>query len=269
MTSFGNLPARALGAAAAIAVLLVLAVPDWPGAAPLFVAAAVVASLATVEAHRLFSADASPVSEIALAVAASAATWGVAASSRLTPVLLVLPGFAASAAPLFRGKPSGSVRSFAATGWVAAAAAVCAGLLFRMREISFWLFMTPLLACWAGDTAAYLAGTAFGRHRMAPSVSPGKTWEGFAAGMAGSVGGAMAAGAAGAGPGALRMAVLGAACGLAGAYSDLAESMLKRDCGAKDSGRFIPGHGGLLDRIDSLLGAVPAAWVLMRVWGIL
>src|SRR5436305_571105 len=109
---------------------------------------------------------------------------------------------------------------------------------------------------WLGDTAAYYGGRAMGRHLLAPQVSPKKTVEGAIAGLIGSV----IAGVAGAiwlhvpVPG---MIWISAATALAGQLGDLAESVLKRSAGVKDSSSIIPGHGGILDRLDSLFFAAP------------
>jgi phosphatidate cytidylyltransferase len=118
----------------------------------------------------------------------------------------------------------------------------------------------------AGDIAAYAVGSLLGRHRMAPVLSPGKTWEGAAASLAASIAVACAVpGLAGTGlpwqpwggwP------LFGAAVGAAGMVGDLAESLLKRETGAKDSGRSLGGLGGVLDLVDSLLFAAPVAWLL-------
>jgi phosphatidate cytidylyltransferase len=115
---------------------------------------------------------------------------------------------------------------------------------------------------WAGDIAAYYGGRAFGVRKLAPTVSPAKTVEGALAGLAASAAVA-AAGSAGlwAGP-TLPWALVGGLLGIAGQVGDLAESLLKRSLGVKDSGHLIPGHGGLLDRLDSLLFAVPALYGL-------
>lgn len=121
---------------------------------------------------------------------------------------------------------------------------------------------TVLLAVWAGDTAAYFAGKLVGRHKLARVLSPGKTWEGFVAGTAVCVAVAFFA---------LyedrdeflaiwQALVLGAVIAFAGAIGDLFESAVKRDMDAKDSGRLLGGHGGVLDRIDALLFAAPAAY---------
>jgi phosphatidate cytidylyltransferase len=128
-----------------------------------------------------------------------------------------------------------------------------------------WVIMSFVLA-WANDTAAYFAGRFLGRHKMFPRVSPKKTWEGFAGGLAGSVAGALALRAMDpvgdlAGLGIAGAVVLGLGAAALGPLGDLVESMLKRAAGVKDSGRLIPGHGGLLDRIDALLFIAPWVWV--------
>jgi len=112
---------------------------------------------------------------------------------------------------------------------------------------------------WAADIGAYFVGRACGRHRLAPAVSAGKTWEGFWGGMVAVALYALGAAWLLAVPVAMTTAWIGLAVG-AGALSvtgDLCESVLKREAGVKDSGRLLPGHGGLLDRIDSLVAAVP------------
>ena len=138
------------------------------------------------------------------------------------------------------------------------------------------LGMLPLLSlvavAKAGDIAAYIGGSLFGRQRMAASLSPGKTWEGAAASLAGSWAAAwillerFGAGTP-AGPWG-GWIVFGAVVGIAGITGDLAESLVKRECGAKDSGRSLGGMGGFLDLIDSLLFAAPAAWLLWVAGGL-
>lgn len=127
-----------------------------------------------------------------------------------------------------------------------------------------WLMFAMLLS-WAGDTAALYVGRTLGKHKLAPRVSPGKTWEG----AAGSVAGGLIAGAIYAHyllPTVLLPVVFGvaAAGNVAGQVGDLAESALKRGAGVKDSGTSLPGHGGWLDRIDSTLFAVPVVYALVR-----
>lgn len=121
-----------------------------------------------------------------------------------------------------------------------------------------WLLFVLLLV-WGADIGAYFVGRALGRHKLAPSVSPGKTWEGVAGGLA--VTSLLAVGfAAWQGLGiadGLLLVVATALVTLASVLGDLLESMLKRHRGIKDSSQLLPGHGGVLDRVDSLTAAVP------------
>jgi phosphatidate cytidylyltransferase len=129
-------------------------------------------------------------------------------------------------------------------------------------QVPWSAMVGAILAVKCNDIGAYFAGHAFGRHRMAPWISPAKTWEGFA-------GGALASIAAGAWVGSTLPAgmwhgiAFGACAALLGPFGDLAESILKRHAGAKDSGTMLPGMGGALDVLDSLLPTAPAAlWLL-------
>jgi phosphatidate cytidylyltransferase len=129
---------------------------------------------------------------------------------------------------------------------------------------------------WIADTAAYFAGRALGKRKLAPQISPGKTWEGVYGALAAVAIYALAlvpvaerAGYSGdPTPLAIALAVV---CALALAaisvVGDLTESLLKRHAGAKDSGRLLPGHGGVLDRIDALIAAMPPA--ALMAWGLL
>jgi phosphatidate cytidylyltransferase len=122
---------------------------------------------------------------------------------------------------------------------------------------------TVLLAVFADDTAAYLIGRLIGRHKLAPSLSPGKTWEGFVAGTAAAILMSFFALYEQDFLSIPESIVLGAAVALAGAAGDLFESALKRDLQVKDSGQLLGGHGGMLDRIDSLLFAAVAAFYVV------
>ena len=124
------------------------------------------------------------------------------------------------------------------------------------------LFLLVLL--WAGDSLAYFVGRAFGRHKMAPELSPGKTWEGAAANLAGSLLVGVAAARWIALP-PVHLAVMAALANVAGQIGDLTESAYKRAAGAKDSGILLPGHGGMLDRVDSLIFAAPVVWYYFRM----
>jgi phosphatidate cytidylyltransferase len=126
-----------------------------------------------------------------------------------------------------------------------------------------WLLIV-LLGTAACDTGAYFAGSLLGRHKLIPHISPAKTWEGLAGGALGAVVAALAfSGALGVSiPVAI---VLGLAVCAAAVSGDLCESLLKRAAGVKDSGRVIPGHGGILDRIDSILFVLPAVYWFVQV----
>jgi phosphatidate cytidylyltransferase len=126
-----------------------------------------------------------------------------------------------------------------------------------------------LLAVWAGDSAAFLIGMLFGRHKLAPLVSPGKTWEGLVAGTAATIGVTFFA-FYDERTDFLRireMLVLGVVIAVVAPIGDLFESALKRDMGVKDSGRLLGGHGGLLDRVDALLFSWVAAYYVIAAFG--
>ena len=150
----------------------------------------------------------------------------------------------------------------ALAGWLVLVPAGAALAEVHARPHGPALVMTLLAIVWAADTGAWYVGRRFGRVRLAPRVSPGKTWEGVAGGIA-------AAAAAGGGAAwwlglawteLVPVAVLAAIASVAG---DLYESLCKRRAGVKDSGRLLPGHGGVLDRIDGLTAAAPVFAVAM------
>jgi len=134
----------------------------------------------------------------------------------------------------------------------------------RVHGGTAWVVLA-FVVTWANDTFAYFAGMLFGKHRIYEKVSPKKTWEGFAGGATGSVAGALVLRATMLPelPVALTI-LLGAGAAVLGPVGDFTESLLKRSAGVKDSGRLIPGHGGLLDRIDALLFVVPWVYLFVR-----
>jgi phosphatidate cytidylyltransferase len=137
-------------------------------------------------------------------------------------------------------------------------------VLLRATESGAAAVLLVVIAAAAGDVFAYLVGSFAGRHRIAPSVSPNKTWEGLAGGVvAAAVAGAALAPFAIGGAGVLIGAVLGGAVALAAFLGDLAESLIKRDLGVKDLGAVLPGHGGVLDRVDGILFALPTGHLLL------
>ncbi len=121
-----------------------------------------------------------------------------------------------------------------------------------------------LFTTWAGDSAAYFLGSAIGRHKIAPNVSPNKSWEGAAANFAFCLLVSWAYGGWAGEPSWLAVSV-GAVIGVLGQAGDLLESSIKRRAGVKDSSSILPGHGGVLDRIDSILLAAPFVFLLFRL----
>lgn len=146
-------------------------------------------------------------------------------------------------------------------------------VLFKQWPLANWLILAVMVLVWAADIGAYFSGKAFGKRKLAPQVSPGKSWEGL-------VGGLLASLLITAGVGLYRgwigselvLALAGAALVvLVSVVGDLTESMFKRQSGIKDSSNLLPGHGGVLDRIDSLTAAIPlfAALLWAAGWGAL
>ena len=122
---------------------------------------------------------------------------------------------------------------------------------------------TVLIAVFADDTAAYFVGRTIGRHKMAPPISPGKSWEGFVGGTIAAMAVAFFAMYDQGYLTDLEALALGATVAFSSTLGDLFESAIKRDLGVKDSGRILAGHGGMLDRVDSILWAGPAAFYLV------
>jgi phosphatidate cytidylyltransferase len=152
--------------------------------------------------------------------------------------------------------------------WVGAGIG-CLLLVRDIPEFGFWAVMTILFTVFAADTGAFFVGRTFGRHRMAPAISPAKSWEGFVGGVVAAVGVAFVI---------LyrdrdefltipESLILGLVIALAAVLGDLFESAVKRDLDVKDSGRVLGGHGGMLDRLDSLLWAGPAAYFTILAFG--
>lgn len=136
------------------------------------------------------------------------------------------------------------------------------------------LALFPLVLTWICDTAAMAAGSAFGGPKLAAILSPHKTWSGGVGGFAGAVIAAVALGTwvlprVGLHLDVVRLVVVGAVVGVVGQVGDVAESLFKREAGVKDSSALIPGHGGVLDRLDSLYFVIPVAAGLFRVFGVI
>ena len=174
--------------------------------------------------------------------------WPVHVSNSLMALLYV--GFLFAHIPLIRDYSANSIRYM--------------GMNFSRGELALWMV---LLGTWASDTFAYFFGIAFGKHRFC-SVSPKKSMEGAVAGFVFSF--AVTGGIAyhGLHTGLVHALLLGLTVAFFAPVGDLIESILKRSFEIKDSGNFFPGHGGVLDRFDSLLFAVPAVYYVMKLMGI-
>ena len=137
--------------------------------------------------------------------------------------------------------------------------------LVELRGHSPWLVLAAMAAVWIADTAAYFSGRAFGRRKLAPKVSPGKTWEGVVgAWVAVAIYAVLLAALTPlasllSGAGLVLFVLFAIVLAAVSVVGDLFESLMKRHAGVKDSGNALPGHGGILDRIDALLAAMPLA----------
>jgi len=209
--------------------------------------------------------------------ATTAVLYGIAVAAALAPFVFLTVTMRRT--DLASGYPAAAASSFA-FGYVA----IPMALLVQIRQLpagAIWTIYT-LLAVWAGDIFAYFVGKSVGRHRMSPHISPKKTWEGAAASIVASVivGTLWIQHAPGISSTLLRVGLierpggmwgleqpplwpiilLSAVVNIAAQLGDLVESLIKRGAGVKDSGTILPGHGGMLDRIDAMLFAVPVVW---------
>ena len=187
----------------------------------------------------------------------------LAGANGLSNVLFLLALiFWAVAAPfwLFRGWRVKQPLFLGIVGWIVL---VPAWLAAAFLQRSPWILLAMLLVVWVADIAAYFAGHRFGRRKLAPQISPGKTWEGvigaFIAVLAYGFLASFVLQSSANVFDRLAMLVFVAAMTVLGIVGDLFESWIKRGAGMKDSGNMLPGHGGLLDRIDSLTAALPFA----------
>ncbi|MCY2925547.1 MAG: phosphatidate cytidylyltransferase [Planctomycetota bacterium] len=140
-------------------------------------------------------------------------------------------------------------------------------MIVAVRGYGMGALVLFLAAVKAADSGAYFVGSAIGKHKVIPWLSPGKSWEGLAGGIAASIGiTALAAWGAGISLALWQIAVFGASMAVIGQFGDLCESLMKRAANVKDSGALMPGFGGLLDLLDSPLIAAAPAYVMFRFW---
>ena len=264
--------------AAGVAIPVVLAILFFTPTIVFDLLVAAVALAALYEFFRLAEKTGHPVSKTvgmgggAAVLLAWAALWGYggldADRRGLTIAVTLCLAIAAlsAVAPLFASvEPEAALSGAASTLYGVFAVALPATAMCALRAFSPRAVLFLFLIVWGCDSCAYYSGRALGRHKLAPVVSPKKTWEGSVGGLLGATLIGAAAGAWWVLPeaGVLRGAAAGALASSAGQIGDLVESLWKRGAGVKDSGVFLPGHGGFYDRIDSLLFAGPVLAALL------
>jgi len=251
-------------------LLIVVKAPGW-----MFNMLVVIASAAALwEVVRLFDQAGRPVDRGLALVTGVAVTASFGASRLLEPnalpvFSLMIAVVAVLAAPVWRGTPdversANTLLAITYVGWLLGFGI----LLHHASPLGDELVLYVVGVTWVGETAAYVVGSAMGRHKLAPVISPKKSVEGALAQVVASIATGAAVGAwllptCGAG---LWLGA-GALLGVVGQFGDLAESAIKRSAGTKDTGALIPGHGGVLDRIDSLLFNLPAFYYFSRLAG--
>ena len=271
-----NLAVRILSGLVLFPVLVWL---TWTGGLPFTLLLAVAAGVGALEVTSMFTRVGVPEAfGIAVAALLPVAPWwalrnGNDAHVPLLPLALAVAAMVLLVLNLFRPGPMDRAPqrvAASALAWLYCGVLIATVVGLRLQSGFAWVILA-FVVTWANDILAYFAGRFLGRHPLLPSVSPKKTWEGFFGGMVGSVLGALGvrtvflylpqpAGEA------FQLSLLacvavGLGAAVLGPLGDLSESMLKRAAGMKDSGNLIPGHGGLLDRIDALLFVVP--WIYL------
>jgi phosphatidate cytidylyltransferase len=279
---------RFAGAAIPVALLVV-----WYGGVPLALLLAAAGALATRELFDLAERGGiRPARVIGLASAAAVApiTYATLAAPDVRAVVVAAWPYAAalwliavlSWALLARAPAERPLCAVAVTVLSVAYTAGLPAFLLAIRHSGFerrswagaWLVFYPLVVTWVVDTAAMFGGRAMGGPKLAPMVSPGKTRSGSLAGVAGGLVVAPLFGAAifpwvGVEIPLWQLLAMAAVLGVIGQIGDLVESLFKREAGVKDSSHLIPGHGGVLDRLDSLYFVVPVAAAMYRLFGII
>ncbi len=265
----GAPPGRSLpvAIATALALVAVIAVSSWLGRGAFFVLICVVVLIALFELlDALVQRDHRPNIPFGL----------VSALGALVVVWLQRPGLLAAVlvgtmlgASILALRPRRGVMPASdvawtvfAVLWIGGGGAGATGILVLRDGLA--LLIAFVLTTALDDIAAYFAGTSLGRHKMAPSISPAKSWEGFAGGLAAALLGGLAAGALLDPLGVADGLAMGAICGMLAPVGDLLESLVKREIGIKDSGRLLPGHGGFLDRLDAILFCAPFVFLYLR-----
>lgn len=270
---FRSVGLRAITALVGIPIVLAVL---WLGGWWAFATAALVTVLAIYELHTMMLHEGyHPVILVSLALSA---LFLVAAMLPQQRLLLLEIGVSVALLVSFpilfvRKKLEGAMVDWSLTmaialylGWPMSFLLLLRGYQTGLSDGLWWL-LTLFGGVWGFDTGAFFAGHFFGRHKLAPIISPGKTWEGVFGGLVFSVAAALLFTALPMGVHWYLAVVLGLLVGVAATLGDLAESLIKRQTHVKDSGQFFPGHGGILDRIDSILFAVLVVYIFAQLIG--
>ena len=283
-TNKASLASRVISALVLLPVLIVVVWWSVWSVAATAVAAAIICLL---ELYSAFVAGGfQPRTGLGLAIAL-ALILAVAAQPlvgfELIPLVLTLAVLASLLGELFHDSSTTALPSWALTlagslyiGWLVSHFILMRQLNTPLRPAPLaalqiesgaaWVYLTMAIT-FLQDTAAYFVGRSMGRHKLAPRLSPKKTWEGAVGGLIGAVSGSLLGLVLLGLPISLGVAVLlGVVGGVIGPLGDLAESWIKRQVGVKDAGNIIPGHGGVLDRADSLLFTAPALYYLILLF---
>lgn len=263
---------RILSAVIGVPILLLVAIA---GGAWYVAAVALGSMVATYEViSMLRGAGFRPLLILGIALTVALVLDALVTDAAILPALLLVAVLLGLYQMMVRADSGGALVDWALTLAPALYVGGAMHYFIRLRSLPeglFWI-LTALICTWVCDIAAFFVGRRWGNVRLAPRISPGKSVEGAIGGLIGAVLAAVALGptlgwvlgSTGLGPvvlaGPLRLAGLGLVIGVCAIVGDLMESFIKRQCGAKDSGGLIPGHGGVLDRIDSVLLAVVGAY---------
>jgi phosphatidate cytidylyltransferase len=269
-------------AAVGIPALLVVLFLGLPWLGLLILAVAGLAAYETFELLRQAGYSSEPTLGTAVALLAVASAWIFADRAGESAMFIAVGIIAAALAAFLRPDPFAGFQAWMATTFGALYVALLGFLLLLVKNgpalphgapIGAWLdggrtwLLIAIVTVWAYDTGAYAVGRTWGRRHFAVHLSPGKTLEGVAGGLVSAV---VVSGIVlwSAGQPIAGGLVLGLLVGLAAQAGDLAESMLKRAASVKDSSNLIPGHGGMLDRVDSILFAAPAVYFYLLILGV-
>lgn len=252
----------------ALVLVALIAVTYWLGTSAFFVLATVVVLVALYEyLHAVRGAGHRPNLPFTLLTGAAVLLFAWLQRPGYFGIAFAVATFGGLALGLFPRAARAGIGDVAwsllGLAWIGGGGAAAVSIL-ALDPGGMALLIWAVLVTAADDVAAYFVGTSIGRHKMAPSVSPNKSWEGFAGGVVGALGAGALAGSIVAEITVLEGVALGAIVSLAAPIGDLVESRFKREVGIKDSGHLLPGHGGMLDRIDAIVFVCPPVFIFLR-----